>query len=100
MLSGSLNRTGASRSPKCSALRPKPKPSQYFKDNISIYSPIPLPITDAEQLTDHSDDQEMLLDDAQKDSQRNKKKRSFRIYWQSEFTWLEKSSNNEGLGYH
>uniref|UniRef100_A0A915JJ30 Uncharacterized protein n=1 Tax=Romanomermis culicivorax TaxID=13658 RepID=A0A915JJ30_ROMCU len=56
--------------------------------------------SDAFQLTDQSDDEEMLLDDAQKDCNTTKrlqhnKKRSFRIHLQSEFTWLEKLSNNE-----
>uniref|UniRef100_A0A915JQV5 Uncharacterized protein n=1 Tax=Romanomermis culicivorax TaxID=13658 RepID=A0A915JQV5_ROMCU len=52
--------------------------------------------SDAEQLTDHSDDEEMLLDDAQKDSATQQQKRArFRIHWQSEFTRLEKLSNNE-----
>uniref|UniRef100_A0A915KJ51 Uncharacterized protein n=1 Tax=Romanomermis culicivorax TaxID=13658 RepID=A0A915KJ51_ROMCU len=41
--------------------------------------------SDAKQ-TDHNDEEEMLLDDAQKDSATQKKKQSFEVHLQSGFT--------------
>uniref|UniRef100_A0A915L5D4 Uncharacterized protein n=1 Tax=Romanomermis culicivorax TaxID=13658 RepID=A0A915L5D4_ROMCU len=57
-------------------------------DNSAINS-------DADQLTDYSDAEEMLLDDAQKDSATQQQKTVVSNPLQSEFTWLEKLSNNE-----